>query len=99
MSRIALFSIVFAAMALAQDTRPQFPKVPLADQIYPTPDNLPYQLYNASDPFIRGPQSGFNQCNSTTETQDSKCQTAIVNDITGASYSLTLTLSKPSWDD
>jgi hypothetical protein len=33
----------------------------------------------------RGFQTGYNQCNSTTENQDSMCQTAFVNHIDGPS--------------
>jgi hypothetical protein len=52
--------------------------VPLASQTF-TYTALPYQ----ADPNNgeRGTQSGYNQCNSTTETQTSKCQTAIINSI------------------
>ncbi|KAF8879521.1 hypothetical protein CPB84DRAFT_1965942 [Gymnopilus junonius] len=39
--------------------------------------DLPYQVY----PFqvLRGPQFGFNQCNSTTLGQNSNCQTLVFN--------------------
>jgi hypothetical protein len=39
--------------------------------------DLPYQVY----PFavLRGPQFGFNKCNSTTEGDNSNCQTLIAN--------------------
>ncbi|KIM23300.1 hypothetical protein M408DRAFT_332401 [Serendipita vermifera MAFF 305830] len=41
--------------------------------------NLPYQ----ADPDVgeRGVQTGYNICNSTTEGQDSLCQTAIINSV------------------
>ncbi|TKA55221.1 hypothetical protein B0A53_02191 [Rhodotorula sp. CCFEE 5036] len=42
-------------------------------------NNLPYQA--DSDDGIRGRQVGYNRCNSTTENQDSLCQTAIINSI------------------
>lgn len=41
--------------------------------------DLPYQVYPYA--VLRGPQYGYNQCNSTTEGQDSSCQTLIFNDI------------------
>jgi len=41
--------------------------------------NIPYQV--DLDHGIRGTQFGYNICNSTTENQDSKCQTAFVNAI------------------
>lgn len=42
----------------------------------------PYQV----DPYTggRGPQQGYNMCNSTTENQDSLCQTSFVNSLDGA---------------
>ncbi|KIJ94512.1 hypothetical protein K443DRAFT_683675 [Laccaria amethystina LaAM-08-1] len=39
--------------------------------------NLPYQVYPY--PVLRGPQYGFNQCNSTTLGDSSNCQTLIFN--------------------
>ncbi|PVF94345.1 hypothetical protein CPB86DRAFT_740678 [Serendipita vermifera] len=50
--------------------------VPLASQSFDY-NNLPYQV----DPYVseRGPQVGYNICNSTTENQNSLCQTAIIN--------------------
>jgi hypothetical protein len=45
-------------------------------------DVQPYQVYPGQ--FARGTQSGYNQCNSTTENQQSLCQTAIYNNISGA---------------
>jgi hypothetical protein len=40
---------------------------------------IPYQV----NPFIssRGPQSGYNKCNDTTEGEESECQTMVMNDI------------------
>ncbi|GAA5827617.1 hypothetical protein JCM3770_006873, partial [Rhodotorula araucariae] len=42
-------------------------------------DDIPYQV----NPYKseRGPQSGYNICNSTTEGDDSLCQTLVANDI------------------
>jgi len=49
-------------------------------QYHFTYPNLPYQV----NPFQgdRGPQSGYNICNSTTEGPTSLCQTLFINDIT-----------------
>lgn len=41
---------------------------------------------DTADP--RGTQTGYNVCNSTTENQESLCQTMVVNHIDGASFSL-----------
>ncbi|KAF8300468.1 hypothetical protein DL93DRAFT_2233801 [Clavulina sp. PMI_390] len=51
---------------------------PLTDQRFTYP-NLPYKV--DTDPTGRGPQFGYNICNSTTQGQDSDCQTALVNSI------------------
>ena len=42
----------------------------------------PQQVY--PNPIVRGTQSGYNRCNSTTQNQDSLCQTILVNNISGA---------------
>ncbi|CAG7854995.1 SubName: Full=Uncharacterized protein {ECO:0000313/EMBL:CCA70590.1} [Serendipita indica DSM 11827] len=55
---------------------------PLASQSF-TYTALPYQADTGTGE--RGPQSGYNICNSTTENQQSKCQTAIINSIDGES--------------
>lgn len=41
--------------------------------------DIPYKVnpYN----YLRGPQSGYNQCNSTTEGPSALCQTAVLNSI------------------
>lgn len=50
--------------------------LPLTDYNYPY-SALPYQV----NPYAvgRGPQSGYNVCNSTTEGADSQCQTLVAN--------------------
>jgi len=52
---------------------------PLASKVIPF-DNIPYQVSGANA-GPRGPQQGYNQCNSTTEGPNSLCQTLIMNDI------------------
>jgi hypothetical protein len=42
----------------------------------------PQQVY--PNQIVRGTQSGYNRCNSTTQNQDSLCQTILVNNISGA---------------
>lgn len=59
------------------DARPTFGAVPFAQLRYDW-DNLPYK----ADPdvgLIRGDQWGYNICNSTTENQESLCQTMVFN--------------------
>jgi hypothetical protein len=51
---------------------------PLVDYYFPY-DKLPYKVNPY--PYLRGPQSGYNLCNSTTAGDESQCQTLIVNSI------------------
>lgn len=82
MSRLALSTLVYVAVALAQSSAvPTFPATPLLAMQFPHPTDAPYKVF--PDHYVRGTQSGFNICNSTTENQQSMCQTAYVNDITG----------------
>jgi len=53
---------------------------PLASKHFTYP-NIPYQV-TGDQGGIRGPQFGYNLCNSTTEGPNSLCQTLFVNDIT-----------------
>jgi hypothetical protein len=95
MSTAAILSaiLLFASPAFAQDFVPTPVKrqvsgtpapvqttspLPLTDYHYTYP-NLPEQV----NPFDvgRGPQSGYNICNSTTEGPDSLCQTMFINGI------------------
>ncbi|KAI0090900.1 hypothetical protein BDY19DRAFT_904430 [Irpex rosettiformis] len=83
--RIALSVSLYVRLAavtqtLAQDV-PVVPATPLVSQIYPDPSSVPYQIYPNHD-FVRGPQTGYNRCNASTENQDSLCQTAHVNNLT-----------------
>ncbi|KAF8873485.1 hypothetical protein BD779DRAFT_1569969 [Infundibulicybe gibba] len=60
--------------------RSTFPATPLVSKEFPSPTSLPYQV--DQDPeLIRGRQSGYNICNSTTENQNSQCQTSYVNSL------------------
>jgi len=75
---------VFVALASAsyvasQNTLPTFPPTPLASLSFAYPSGIPYQAMPYQ--IVRGSQSGYNICNSTTENQQSQCQTAIINDI------------------
>jgi len=81
MSPVTLSSLVVLAASLslvvAQET---FPATPLASKTFAYPSGLPYQA--DTDPqLIRGHQVGYNLCNSTTENQDSLCQTLLFNSI------------------
>ena len=47
---------------------------------FPYPSGIPYQA-DPNQGLIRGVQFGYNRCNSTTENQQSLCQTSWVNSI------------------
>lgn len=85
MSPSALSSALLAVAAVSRITfvnaqpDPADP-TPLVDKHYAYPSGIPYQVdYNTA--AIRGPQVGYNICNSTTENQNSMCQTSFVNHI------------------
>ncbi|GAA5899401.1 hypothetical protein JCM6882_009108 [Rhodosporidiobolus microsporus] len=71
--RTALLASSLAGVALAQSSF-----TPLAAKRFEY-DQLPYQV--DTDNLERGRQYGYNLCNSTTQGQDSNCQTAIINSI------------------
>ncbi|KAL1413823.1 hypothetical protein Q8F55_001607 [Vanrija albida] len=91
----ALFAaLVAAAVASAQSTvtvapaaPTTAPSAPAAPAVSPKPlteYNIPYSAipYQVNPyPVLRGPQSGYNLCNSTTEGPDALCQTAVFNSI------------------
>ncbi|KAJ7226815.1 hypothetical protein GGX14DRAFT_627130, partial [Mycena pura] len=77
MSRSTLFASILALSAVVRAD--YFSQDPLVDKVVPH-DQIPYQVMtDRDDP--RGFQSGYNICNSTTENQDSLCQTMYVNHI------------------
>ncbi|KAF8189883.1 hypothetical protein K438DRAFT_1552127, partial [Mycena galopus ATCC 62051] len=53
-----------------------YPATPLASKHFPYPSGIPYQA--DTDNLIRGSQTGYNQCNSTTEGSTSLCQTSFL---------------------
>jgi hypothetical protein len=73
----ALLALTAAGKVAAQSTTP-VDTFTLASQTY-TYTALPYQVDTSNGE--RGPQYGFNMCNSTTQNQNSLCQTAIINSL------------------
>ncbi|TFY79441.1 hypothetical protein EWM64_g4567 [Hericium alpestre] len=73
----ALLAVASSTYVAAQSV--QFPATPLANKHFAYPSGVPYQA--DTDTFGRGPQFGYNQCNSTTEGSNSLCQTAFMNHI------------------
>lgn len=79
MSLHSLFALSLLALANAQSPTTTSLE-PLASKHFAY-TALPYQV-TGDQGGIRGPQAGYNQCNSTTEGANSLCQTSLLNDIT-----------------
>jgi hypothetical protein len=79
---VALVSLTLVAgqttAAPAAASVSTFPATPLISEIFPY-TALPEQVYTSA--IVRGTQSGYNRCNSSTQNQESLCQTIIVNNI------------------
>ena len=86
MASVALSIALFAGAAAAQSSTVGFAPTPLESLIYPRPSDAPYQVFgfNGHDIYTRGYQTGYNICNSTTEGDESQCQTMVQNSIMGA---------------
>jgi len=82
MSRATLSTLLTIAAASTVAFAQIDPKdpTPLVSKQYSYPDGIPYQVDYVPD-ALRGPQMGYNICNSTTENQQSMCQTSFVNSI------------------
>lgn len=72
---LTLFGLALAHAANAQSESSSALE-PLASKTFTWPD-IPYQV-TGDQGGPRGPQAGFNLCNSTTENQDSMCQVSII---------------------
>lgn len=81
---VALASLTLVAgqttTAPAANSLPSFEPTPLVSKIFPY-TALPEQVYPPANAVIRGSQSGYSICNSSTQNQDSLCQTILVNNI------------------
>ncbi|KAH8818879.1 hypothetical protein DL96DRAFT_374042 [Flagelloscypha sp. PMI_526] len=69
-----------AQSVLGQAITGTFPATPLASQRFDYPSGIPQQV-DTEQGLARGVQFGFNRCNSTTENQESNCQTGFVNSL------------------
>ncbi|KAJ7039831.1 hypothetical protein C8F04DRAFT_1219931 [Mycena alexandri] len=78
-SRVAV-TLLSTTTLLSVTTAQQstYPATPLVSKHYAYPTGIPYQV-DTDTQLIRGGQSGYNQCNSTTEGQTSLCQTSFLN--------------------
>jgi hypothetical protein len=78
-STLSVFvAVASASYVVAQAALPTFPATPLASLVIPY-TAIPEQVM--TEPIVRGTQVGYNICNSTTQNQQSECQTAFVNNI------------------
>jgi len=78
---VALASTVVSFVAVNAQVTGTFPAVPLVSKHFTFPGGVPQQV-DTDQGLIRGTQLGYNICNSTTENQNSLCQTAFFNDAT-----------------
>lgn len=74
---VAAAAFVVTGVAAQQST---FPATPLASKRFSYPTGVPYKA-DSDVGLIRGEQFGYNICNSTTENQNSLCQTSFINSI------------------
>ncbi|KAF8160402.1 manno protein [Pholiota molesta] len=77
----AAILIASVSLGAAQEITGTYPPVPLASKgPFAYPSGIPYKV-DTDVGLIRGTQLGYNICNSTTENQQSLCQTAWLNAI------------------
>ncbi|KAJ6486892.1 hypothetical protein C8R45DRAFT_828078 [Mycena sanguinolenta] len=70
-------AFLFSASIAANAQQSKYPATPLASKHFAYPSGIPYQA--DTDPnLIRGWQTGYNLCNSTTEGPNSLCQTSFL---------------------
>ncbi len=79
MSRHTLLSLSALLLSSFVDAQTTTALEPLSSKVVPFND-IPYQV-TGDQGGPRGPQFGYNLCNSTTQNQQSLCQTLIVNNI------------------
>ncbi|KAG6844648.1 hypothetical protein H0H87_005099 [Tephrocybe sp. NHM501043] len=82
MSTATRFSalLAFAVAITSVSAQSTFPPTPLASKHFAYPTGIPYKV-DTDQGLIRGFQHGYNICNSTTENQQSLCQTSFLNSI------------------
>ncbi|KAL5521777.1 hypothetical protein ACEPAF_2525 [Sanghuangporus sanghuang] len=72
------FTLVAGAAVLVRAQQETYPATPLASKHFSYPSEIPYKVDTDTN-LVRGIQTGYNICNSTTEGQDSLCQTMFLN--------------------
>ncbi|KAJ7234615.1 hypothetical protein B0H12DRAFT_1238993 [Mycena haematopus] len=76
-SRVALVLSATTTLLGASAQQNRYPATPLASKHFAYPTGMPYQA-DTEPNLVRGTQTGYNQCNSTTEGQNSLCQTSFL---------------------
>jgi hypothetical protein len=82
----ALVALAAITLVSAQDPTVSgltWAPTPLVDQMFPKPSDAPAKVWPDEPAYARGPQTGYNQCNSTTEGPNAMCQTMYVNGLDG----------------
>ncbi|KAJ7787173.1 manno protein [Mycena olivaceomarginata] len=78
LARLALLLSATTTLLGVNGQTSTFPATPLASKHFAYPTGIPYQV--DTEPYlIRGGQTGYNQCNSTTEGPGSLCQTSMLS--------------------
>ncbi|KAJ7336355.1 manno protein [Mycena albidolilacea] len=78
LGRLALLLSATTTLLGVNGQTSTFPATPLASKHFAYPTGIPYQV--DTEPYlIRGGQTGYNQCNSTTEGSGSLCQTSFLS--------------------
>ena len=86
---LVALSVVYSSAQAPTEAYPpgvtgKFPATPLISKAFAYPTGIP-QKVDTDVGLLRGYQSGYNQCNATTEGPESNCQTAVINSIDSAS--------------
>ncbi|KAF9259419.1 hypothetical protein L218DRAFT_908431 [Marasmius fiardii PR-910] len=74
---VLVVAALSASVVVAQST---FPATPLVSKRFSYPTGVPYKV-DTDVGLVRGEQSGYNICNSTTEGGNSLCQTSFINSV------------------
>jgi hypothetical protein len=77
-ARYRVVAVLAAVLAVAHAQQSTYPATPLASKTFASPTDVPYKV-DTDVGLVRGNQLGYNICNSTTENQNSLCQTSYFN--------------------
>jgi len=80
LSTLLAFAAATISLVSAQGPQGTLPATPLASKHFSYPSGIPYKVDTDTN-LIRGPQHGYNICNSTTQNQQSLCQTSFLDSL------------------